>query len=133
AIAPAAGRLLVPDDDRPGAAGVAVISEGLSQRRFGAAAGAVGQEMLINNVPFTIVGVTPPGFFGVDPGAAPGVYLPLSTNVLFDPDVPRRNADANYYWAGIMGRLRPGVTLAEAEAALAPPFEQWVASTATTA
>jgi predicted permease len=133
AIAPAAGRLLVPDDDRPGAAGVAVISEGLSQRRFGAAAGAVGQPMLINNVPFTIVGVTPPGFFGVDPGAAPGVYLPLSTNVLFDPDVPRRNADANYYWAGIMGRLRPGVTLAEAEAALAPPFEQWVASTATTA
>jgi len=132
-IAPEAGRLLIPDDDRPGAAAVAVINARLAQRRFGSAADAVGQPLLINNVPFTIVGVTPPGFSGVDPGQAPSAYLPLSANLVLDPDAARRNADPNYYWAGIMARLRPGVTLAEAETVLAPPFEQWVAPTATTA
>ena len=77
AVSPAAGRLIVADDDRAGAPPVAVISMGYSQRRFGGAANAAGQPILINNVPFTVVGVTPPEFFGVDPGAAPHVYLPM--------------------------------------------------------
>ena len=86
AVSPAAGRLIVADDDRAGAAPVAVLSLGYSQRRFGDAANAIGQPILINNVPFTVVGVTPPEFFGVDPGAAPHVYLPMHANLLFDPD-----------------------------------------------
>ena len=60
AVSPAAGRPLVPDDDRAGAPPVAVISMGYSQRRFGGAANATGQPILINNVPFTVVGVAPP-------------------------------------------------------------------------
>ena len=82
AVAPAAGRLIIPDDDRVGAPPVAVISFALSQRRFGGPANAAGQPILINNVPFVVAGVTPPGFFGVDPGAAPDVFLPIHADLL---------------------------------------------------
>ena len=61
AVSPAAGRLIVADDDRAGAAPVAVLSLGYSQRRFGDAASAIGQPILINNVPFTVVGVDAAG------------------------------------------------------------------------
>ena len=67
AVVPSAGRLIQGDDDLAGAAPVAVVSAGYGQRRFGDAASAVGQALLVNNVPFTVVGVVPPEFFGVDP------------------------------------------------------------------
>ena len=92
AVLPAAGRLIVADDDRAGAPPVAVMSLGYSQRRFGGAASAVGQPILINNVPFTVIGVTPSEFFGVDPAAAPQVYLPMRASVLFDSEA----ADARF-------------------------------------
>ena len=132
AVLPAAGRLIFGDDDRAGAPPVAVISMGYSQRRFGGAAEAAGQPILINNVAFTVIGVTPSEFFGVDPGEAPEVYLPLHANQLFGSEVARGYLDQNYYWLQMMGRLRPGVGRAQAEAALRAPFEQWVAATATT-
>src|SRR5262245_12372497 len=130
AVPPAAGRLIQTDDDRAGAPAVAVISRGYSERRFGGAANAAGQPILINNVPFTVVGVTPPEFFGVDPAAAPDVYLPLHSMLLFDVERAGMFIGQNYYWLQIMGRLRPGVGFEQAEAALAPHFAQWVAPTA---
>ena len=81
-IPPAAGRLIVPDDDRAGAPSVAVISFALSQRRFGGPETAPGQSILINNLPFTVVGVTPPEFFGVDPDRPPDIYVPMHANLL---------------------------------------------------
>jgi predicted permease len=131
AVAPAAGRLIAADDDRAGAPPVAVISLGYGQRRFGGAAEAAGQPMLINNVAFTVIGVTPSGFFGVDPAAAPDVYLPMRAELLLDRDAAPRYLDQNYYWVQMMGRLRPGVRRAQAQTALEGPFAQWVASTAT--
>jgi predicted permease len=128
-VVPAAGRLIDVSDDRVDAPPVAVLSLGYSQRRFGDAAGAVGQAMLVNNVPFTVIGVAPPGFFGVDPASAPHVYLPLRTSVLVEKD-PQKFTDPNYYWLEMMGRVRPGVARAQAEAALATPFAQWVTTTA---
>ena len=135
-IRPAAGRLIGPDDDRPGAPAVAVVSYGFSQRRFGSAAGAAGQPILINNLPFTVVGVAPPDFFGVDPAAAPEVYLPLHTLEDMGAGNPwgfksDGYLDQHYYWIQIMARLRPGVTPAQAQAALAPQFHQWVVTSAT--
>jgi macrolide transport system ATP-binding/permease protein len=134
-VPPAAGRLIIPDDDRVGAPAVAVVSYGFSQRRFGGAANAAGQPILIDNLPFTVVGVTPPEFFGVDPAAAPDVYLPMHTNELLGAGNqfgfrPEDYLDRNDYWIQVMGRLRPGVSVAQAQAALAPAFQQWVASTA---
>ena len=132
AVSPVAGRLIDSEDDRAGAAPVAVISFATSQNRFGGPPNAIGQSILVDNNPFTVIGVAPPEFFGVDPAAAPDLYLPLHTNVLVDAGAARIYGDGNFYWIEMMGRLRPGVSMAQAQAALAPRFHQWVATTATT-
>jgi macrolide transport system ATP-binding/permease protein len=133
-VLPAAGRLIDSEDDRQGAAAVAVISFVTSQNRFGGPPNAIGQSILVDNVPFTVIGVAPPEFFGVDPAAAPDLYLPVHTNLLVDgPAAAPMYHDGNYYWIEMMGRLRPGVSMAQAQAVLAPRFHQWVAATATTA
>jgi macrolide transport system ATP-binding/permease protein len=134
-VLPAAGRLIVSDDDRVGAPPVVVISSALSQQRFGGVNNAAGQSILINDQPFTVAGVTPPEFFGVDPASAPDFYLPMHANLLLQDAgrccPPQAYLDQNLYWIEVMGRLRPGVSLAQAQAALAAQFHQWVASTAT--
>jgi macrolide transport system ATP-binding/permease protein len=132
-VSPAAGRLILPDDDRAGAFPVAVISYSFSQKRFGETANAIGQQVLVNNLPFTVAGVAPPEFFGVDPGASPDIYLPMHANLLLQTGrfgAAELYADQHYYAFEMMGRLRPGVSLAQAQAALTPPFHQWVESTA---
>jgi len=132
-VSPAAGRLIDMEDDRPGAEPVAVISYATSQNRFGGPPNAIGQSVLVDNVPVTVVGVAPPEFFGVDPEAAPDIYLPLHANLLVDGEgAVAIYQDPNFYWVEMMGRLRPGVSMAQAQAALAPRFRQWVAATATT-
>jgi macrolide transport system ATP-binding/permease protein len=132
-VSPAAGRLIDSEDDRPGAAPVAVISFATSQNHFGGPPNAIGQSVLVDNIPFTVIGVAPPEFFGVDPAVAPDLYLPLHTNALVDgAGAARMYGDGNFYWIEMMGRLRPGVSMAQAQAALAPRFHQWVATTATT-
>ena len=133
-VLPASGRLIAPDDDRAGAPAVAVISYALSEARFGGPASAPGQPILLDNIPFTVVGVTPPEFFGADPNALPAVYLPIHANrLLLGEDTNARLADlyANpgYDWVVPMARLRPGVTAAQAQAALGPAFLTWRAST----
>ncbi|HVH86301.1 MAG TPA: ABC transporter permease, partial [Terriglobales bacterium] len=133
AVSPVAGRLIDSEDDRPGAAPVAVMSFATSQNRFGGPQNAIGQSLLVANVPFTVIGVAPPEFFGVDPAAAPDLYLPLHTNLLIDGSAAARMyGNGNFYWIEMMGRLHPGVSMAQAQAALAPRFRQWVATTATT-
>ena len=134
-IAPAAGRLLVEGDDRPGAPAVAVLSLAFSRRHFGEAVNAPGKTILINNVPFTVVGVTAPEFFGVDPAAAPALYLPMHADLLLEArsagnDPAAAYLNNNYYWVQIMARLRPGVSLTQAHAALAVPFHEWAQTTA---
>ena len=134
-VPPAAGRMLLPEDDRVGAPAVTVVSYALSQGRFGGAPQAVGQSILINNVPFTVAGVAPPGFFGVDPAMAPDLYLPMHANLLLGAQDPAgfrasEYLDPNEYWIQVMARLRPGVSRAQAQAVLAPQFHLWVAATA---
>jgi predicted permease len=129
-VAPAAGRLITPDDDRAGAARVAVISYALSDKRFGDANKAAGQQVLINNLPFSVIGVAPPEFFGVDPEVAPDVYVPMHTMGLWQPNnrtwaTERRFIDPDFDWVDIMARLRPGVSMAQAQAVLAPQFAEF--------
>ena len=132
AISPVAGRLLVAADDRKNAEPVAVISAGYAARRFGSIGNAVGKPIRINNTPFTVVGVTREGFEGVEPGAAKNLYVPLQQiDAITGGDSPSF-IDPNYYWVEIMGRLRPGITRDDADAALSAAFAQWVASTAST-
>jgi macrolide transport system ATP-binding/permease protein len=136
-VSPAAGRLILDEDDRAGATPVAVISYKYWQRRFASNPDAIGQGILIDNVPFTIIGVSAPGFFGVDAGTDPSVFIPLHAAPLLSQrpaDEERsRFFDAHFYWVEMMGRLRPGVGIGPAQAALAAQFHAFVASTATSA
>ncbi len=135
-LAPAAGRLIIGDDDRVGAPLVVVLSYGYAQDRFSDPARGDGQPLMINNIPATVIGVAPRGFFGVDPAKAPDFYLPLHSDLLLSPrdgpshDPGGRYLNQNYYWIEMMGRLRPGVSMAQAQASLGSVFEQWVATTA---
>src|SRR5918994_7332216 len=126
-IPPAAGRLIGPDDDRAGAPGTAVVSFALSHTRFGGPENAPGQSIRINNLPFTVIGVAPPEFFGADPASAPDVYVPMHGNLILDD----RNysaatyLDPNYDWVVPMARLRPGIGASQAQAAVGGQFSEW--------
>jgi len=117
------GRLLTVDDDRaPGAHPVVVLSHGFWQRRFGAAPDVVGQTILLNAHSFTVVGVAEPSFIGPE-RETPDVWAPLLMNDQLDTEenlLSERNSD----WLGVMGRLRPGVSRQQAEAALDIAFSQ---------
>jgi predicted permease len=127
-VPPAAGRLIMHDDDRAGAGPVAVISYALSQRRFGSAENATGKFVLINQHPFSVIGVAPPHFFGADPAMAPDVYIPIhSILTLLGEGFARQSfTDANTEWIVTMARLRPGVSRAQAQDVLAPQLAQWM-------
>jgi len=106
----AAGRSFRPDEDRPGAAPVAVISHELWQRRFGGEPGAVGELVTLDGVPRTILGVLPEGFRA--PTAPVDVFLPLA-----DDGAREREAAAPPPPSVVaFARLRPGVTLEQAQA-----------------
>jgi macrolide transport system ATP-binding/permease protein len=126
-IPPAAGRLIAPDDDRAGAPAVAVISFALSQTWFGGPEKAPGQSIQIKNQPFSVIGVAPREFFGVDPDSPPDIYVPMHANLLLED---RKHSAATYFdpmydWVVPMARLRPGVSAKQAQAALAGEFFEW--------
>jgi macrolide transport system ATP-binding/permease protein len=135
-VYPAAGRLIREDDDRFGATPVAVISYAWWQRRFASSPTAVGQSILVNGAPFVIAGVSPPDFFGVDPAMAPELMIPLHAGPLLAPKPDQyreRFVDKNFYWIDMMGRLRSGVGIGQAQARLEGQFHEFVLNTAATA
>ena len=113
------GRMLVQDDDRrdtPGGS-VGVISHRLWQQQFAGADDVVGRQITIQRVPFTIVGVMPPGFFGVDVGRRADVMIPFAAEPLIhgkESSLPSPNNS----WLEMMVRLKPGQSLEQANAAL---------------
>ncbi len=135
-VTPAAGRLIAADDDRTGAPPVVVISFGYWQRRFGGNGNAIGQSILINNTPFTVAGVSAPGFSGVNPESVMNIFIPLHSGSLLNASTRGREdtrfLDKNSYWVEMMARRRAGVTLHQAQSALAATFQSFVASTAST-
>jgi predicted permease len=113
------GRTLTPADDRtPGAHPVAVVSHAFWTRRLTADPGIVGRTITLARHPFTIVGVTPPGFFGEAVGRAPDIWVPMMMHPALNPG-PSLLGDARVGWLQAIGRLQPGVTPRQAEAALA--------------
>jgi len=131
-VTPAAGRLLFSDDDTAAAAPVVVLSHEFSRRRFGNAGAAVGQTIRVNDRPFTVVGVVPPAFFGAEPGATVDLYLPIHALGADPAWGSSIFTDEHFYWVEMMARMKPGVDLAQAQAALAPRFRQFAEGTATT-
>jgi putative ABC transport system permease protein len=113
------GRVLSDDDDRIGCAdpGVAV-SYSFWQRELGGAADAVGRILKLEGRPFEIVGITPPGFFGVEVGKSFDVAIPLCAQSLLHPE-DETLANRSAWWLAVIGRLDPGVSLEQATADLA--------------
>jgi len=117
----AAGRLVTSDDERGGAQ-VAVLSYAYWSRRFGADPSVIGRQISINHLPFTVVGVTSPRFFGVEPGRAPDVWVPMLNVPELTPwgfrpaDTPSLLDERGYWWTQVMARLAPGVDAGVARA-----------------
>ena len=133
-VTPSIGRLIGPADDRSAAAPIVNLSYSFWQSHFGSRADILGKILLINGKPFTIAGVTPSEFFGVRPPTAPEVFIPVHDLGLIDlnpyQDHDKRFIGDHFYWIEMMGRLKPGVTLAGAAAELRGLFQPWVQNTA---
>lgn len=119
-IQPALGRLLGPSDDAVVSANyVVVLGHKFWVDRFGSDANVVGQTMIINGRTFAIVGVAPDGFDGTTLGLRPDVYVPLSMWAMVEPGGnPNRFERRNAYWLYLFGRMKPGMTIAQADVAL---------------
>jgi putative ABC transport system permease protein len=121
-VGAAVGRVILPDDDRErGGSPVAVLSYDYWRNRFGADPAIVGRAITINNNTLTIIGVSRAGFDGVDIGYVPSVRVPVMMKAQMTPnwdDVDNRRSR----WVNVFGRLKPGVPLVQAKAALQPFF-----------
>jgi putative ABC transport system permease protein len=118
-LTPAAGRLLLPDDDRPGAPPVAVITDAYWNRVFQRSPHAVGSSILIEGHPVTIVGVAPPGFTGADVGVVADLTLAFQALPQLYPDPSRRGLlGANNQYIRIVARPAAGLSIAQARARL---------------
>jgi predicted permease len=115
-VEPAQGRFFRPDEDQvPGRNPVAVISYGLWKRSFGGNADVVGASEKVNGHSYTIIGVAPESFTGVEPSYRPDIYVPVMMGVdVFGSD--RLFHDRSMRRFNMAGRLRPGVTVAQAQA-----------------
>jgi len=116
-LRPALGRLLGRDDDvNVGAEDVAVLSWALWHGRMGADSAVLGRTIVVNGHALAIVGVAPPGFDGTTVGAHPVVFVPLAMSGVLAGF--NGYTDRSDYWLYLFGRLKPGVSLAEARSAL---------------
>ncbi|MBP6821822.1 MAG: ABC transporter permease [Acidobacteria bacterium] len=122
------GRVLTDDDDKASASPVAVISHRYWQKRFGGNEAVIGKQINLNNVGFTIIGVTPPGFDGtMEVGSTQDVTIPLAWEPQLYVDPQRSNmSGAGVWWLRLMGRLKSGATAEQARVQLENAFHQSV-------
>src|SRR6185503_2304539 len=124
-VRPWAGRLFTQDDDRtPGAHPVAVLSYHFWDRRFAKDPNIIGKTILVNEHPLTVVGVTPPNFFGIDLSNNPDVRVPMMMTPVFNPLPPTRLTSRNHQWLTVMARRKPGVSNEQAQASLDVLYRQ---------
>ena len=120
------GRVFTPADDRPGAPPVAVLSHRAWQTQYGSDPKVVGSTFIVEGHPFTIIGVAPPGFFGEtlrsDP---PDLWIPLHQEPLIDGEGALLHQSIAA-WLRMMGRLKPGATIAGMAPRLTGVLRQWM-------
>jgi predicted permease len=117
-LAPTLGRLIGPEDDRaPDGAAVVVLSYAYWVDRFGAAPDVIGKTMTVNGQTMTIVGVGPRNFSGTTVGSVTQVFAPITMRSRLEPPFDSFN-DRRWYWVYAFGRLKPGVSIEQARAAL---------------
>ena len=121
----AQGRVLTNGDDSPGAPPAVVLSHGYWKQKFNSDGGAVGKSLLINSTAFTIVGVMPEEFFGTRIRRSPDFWLPLA----FQPQVELQASyleDNTVFWLNMIGRLKPGVPIEQAQASVNTGLRQFL-------
>jgi predicted permease len=126
-LQPYAGRLLTASDDFPAAAPVAVMSYNLWRQRYGADPSVIGSVFDIDEKPFTVVGISPPAFFGDRlSDNPPDFFFPLNTEpyVEANPDLDKIDT----HWLDLIGRIRPGASPAAVEAEMRVQLKQWLRS-----
>jgi predicted permease len=111
------GRTIGPEDDKPTAPPVLVLSYSYWQRAFGGERSAVGRTIDLNDVTFTIVGVAEPAFTQLSPGKAQDFWMPVSVLPRLGIDWGRNSIALSNWWLVLVGRLRPSVSLRQAQAA----------------
>jgi predicted permease len=120
------GRVFTADDDRPAAAPVVVISHHVWEGTYGADPSVVGSTVIVQGHPFTVAGVTPPGFFGETlRGDPPDMWIPLQQEPLINGEntLLRQPVSA---WLRAIGRLRPGASTAGMGPRLTGVLRQWL-------
>ena len=124
-----AGRTIQPSDDQPSAPPVVMLSYRAWQQEYGSDPSIVGSTMIIDGHPFTLVGITPPGFFGETLRGNPAeIWLPINTEPIFrgqESFLPHFQA-----WLRVIGRLRPGATTDGVAARLTNELRLWLANDA---
>jgi predicted permease len=121
-----AGRVITPEDDKPSAAPVAVLSHRAWQTTYGGDTSILGSTFILEGHPFTIVGIAPPGFYGEtlesDP---PDIWVPLQQDLMVSGEgsLVRQPISA---WLRVIGRLKPGATTAGMSARLTGVLRQWL-------
>src|SRR5215831_3967848 len=114
------GRTIRPEDDLPGAAPVMMLSYNYWRNHFRFDRGVLGTTLLVNGQAFTVVGIALPGFGGVGFENLPEVWLPMTAAFQVDPllrtEIPHQ--DEGFVPFGVVGRLKPGVSLVQAQAQL---------------
>ncbi len=109
------GRVLTPEDDKPNAQPAAVISHRYWEKELNSDPATVGKSFIINGTHFTVIGITPPEFFGERVRRPPDFWMPLS----FQPQIELRDSyltNNQVYFLMVMGRLKPGVNMGQAQA-----------------
>jgi predicted permease len=124
-VRPWTGRLFTQEDDRtPGAHPVAVLSYRFWESRFNKDPNLIGKTILINEHPVTVLGVTPPGFYGVDLTNNPDVRVPLMMTPVFNPLPPTRLQSRRHQWLSVMARRKADVSPEQAQASLSVTYQQ---------
>jgi len=129
-IAPALGRTFADDDLLPGAQDAIVLSHSFWRREFAGAPSVIGRILAINTVPATVIGVAPAGFQGLNPEEAPDIWLPMKHYKSIRPwgshygSGEKQLLAHDWWWCLMVGRLKPGVTLAQAQAETQTIFER---------
>ena len=122
-----AGRAFTDADDQPNAPPVVVISYRLWQEKYGSEPSIIGSVFNLNDKPFTVVGITPPGFFGdslrISP---PDFFLPLNSEPYVQSDADLNKADT--HWLELIGRIQPGANPTSIEAGMRVELKQWLRS-----
>jgi len=111
------GRSILPEDDTAARGHVVVLSSGLWRRRFGADPSILNRDVALNGQHYTVVGVAPPGFYGVDRGIVSEFWVPLAVSEEIMPDLTADGSaidKRDNQWLMLDARLKPGVTRARA-------------------